>query len=58
MELKKGIGHTPQKEMMIPYAKALSEKEIESLSIFLASSSSKDSESLEVPEDVLGGSNL
>ncbi|GEM_PF-923469 len=58
MELKKGMGHTPQKEMMIPYAKALSEKEIESLSIFLASSSSKDSESLEVPEDVLGGSNL
>jgi len=54
-ELKKGIGHTSRKEMMVPYAKALDEKSIDAVSAFLSAVRIEDSEDLEVPEDILGG---
>ncbi len=54
-ELKKGIGHTPRKEMMVPYAKALDNRQIEAVSAFLSSAGSQSPEDLEVPEDILGG---
>ncbi|MCF6201488.1 MAG: c-type cytochrome [Hydrogenimonas sp.] len=52
-ELKSGIGHTSSKEMMVPYAKALSREQIEAVSTFLADSI--EGENMEVPEDILGG---
>ncbi len=56
-ELKMGSGYTPKKEMMVPYAKALDERQIEAVSAFLSSVGSHNPEELEVPEDILGGIN-
>ncbi len=56
--LKSGRGGGKRKEMMIPYAKALDEKEIEAVAAYLASPAKESEESLEVPEDILGGSNM
>ncbi len=56
--LKKGKGRTPKKEIMVPYAKALDEKQIEAVSAYLASAADASDENLEVPEDILGGSNM
>ncbi len=57
-ELKKGIGHTSRKEMMVPYAKALDSIQIEAVSAFLSVADTENMENMEVPEDVLGGSNM
>ncbi|BBG66164.1 cytochrome c, class I [Hydrogenimonas sp.] len=54
-ELKKGVGHTSRKEMMVPYAKALSDEQIDEVSAYLSSSGSSDEESMEVPEEIMGG---
>ncbi len=54
-ELKRGIGHTSRKEMMVPYARALDSRQIEAVSAFLSSAGSQSPEDLEVPEDILGG---
>ncbi len=54
-ELKSGVGHTSKKEMMVPYARALDEKQIAAVSAFLSSAGSQSRRDLEVPEDILGG---
>ncbi len=53
-DFKSGKAKGSRKEMMIPYARALSEKEIEALSAFLAFIPEETKESMEVPEEILG----
>ncbi len=52
--LKKGIGQTSKRNLMIPFAKALSEAEIEALVHYLASRL-EGRESEDTPDDILGG---
>ncbi|WP_457595262.1 c-type cytochrome [Hydrogenimonas sp.] len=57
-DLKRGKGRTPRRQMMIPFAKALEERDIVAVSDFLSGAGgSEKSESMDVPEDILGGNN-
>ncbi|WP_457596488.1 c-type cytochrome [Hydrogenimonas sp.] len=53
-DLKRGIGYTSKRDMMIPFAKALSDEEIEALAHYLSRIDEKREEE-EVPPDILGG---
>jgi cytochrome c553 len=52
--LKRGIGHTSKRDLMIPFAKALDEEQVEAVSRYLSAIGEKRDEE-EVPPDVLGG---
>ncbi|WP_201352850.1 c-type cytochrome [Hydrogenimonas urashimensis] len=59
-QLKKGIGHTSKREMMIPFAKALDKAQMEAVTRYLSAQNphAEEDESLETPEDILGGSDM
>jgi cytochrome c553 len=56
-DLQKGIGHTSKRDIMIPFAKALREKEIESVSEYLnrIDPHGDTGRGEDVPEEILGG---
>ncbi|WP_353662238.1 c-type cytochrome [Hydrogenimonas sp. SS33] len=59
-QLKKGIGHTSKREMMIPFAQALDEAQMKAVTRFLSAQNphAEEDESLRTPEDILGGSDM
>ncbi|BDY13819.1 c-type cytochrome [Hydrogenimonas cancrithermarum] len=58
--LQRGIGHTSKRDMMIPFAKSLHESEIEAIAKYLSFQQPdiSEDESLETPEEILGGSDM
>ncbi len=55
-ELKRGVGRTPGRQMMIPFAKRLTEREIVAISAFLCGAGETgDGDRMEIPEEILGG---
>jgi len=58
--LRQGEGHTAKRQLMIPFAKGLTEKEMAAVTAFLARQNphAEEDESLETPEDILGGSDM
>ena len=55
--LQKGIGYTSKRDLMIPFAKGLDERQIDAVSLYLSRidpHSSTDGEE-DVPDDILGG---
>ena len=54
--LRQGMGHTPEQDLMIPFAKDLSEKEMQEVTRYL-SQKCGESEEERIPEEILGGSN-
>ena len=54
--LRKGAGHTPEEDLMVPFAKALSEKEMEAVTRYLSRLCEKREEE-KIPDYILGGNN-
>ncbi|BDY12228.1 c-type cytochrome [Hydrogenimonas cancrithermarum] len=54
-KLKEGIGHTSKRDIMIPFAKALSEKEIRSVSGYLGRIDPSRDRKEDVADEYLGG---
>ena len=56
-KLRRGIGHTDERDMMIPFAKALSEAQIKAVVKYLSRKCQESKEEEEFPEELLGGNN-
>jgi cytochrome c553 len=52
--LRRGIGHSDKRDMMIPFARALTPRQMEQITKFLSEACEGGDEE-ETPEDILGG---
>ncbi|WP_300367265.1 c-type cytochrome [Hydrogenimonas sp.] len=53
-DLQQGIGYSSKRDMMIPFAKGLNEKQIKTVSHYL-STIDRHGQEKDVPEEILGG---
>ncbi len=56
-KLRRGVGHSAEREMMIPFAKALSDAQMRAVVKYLSRKCEESEEEEEFPEELLGGNN-